>query len=250
MEVVTDIIKYIVLGIVQGLTEFLPVSSSGHLILLERLGIGEASVLFNLMLHLSTLAAVALVMRKELGNWIKHPLSREAKWIYILTLPTIAIAFCFSLFFEDLLLGAMLPTGFLITAFFLILGSVARRKESVLNFNNAFLTGIAQGIAVLPGVSRSGMTITVMTALGIDREKAVKLSFLMSVPIIVGGAVWEGIKGGFVLDCGLIPLVAGMLSAFFSGYIALQFMVKRFGALNYLPFAVYTFLLGILSYGI
>ncbi len=245
-----EIIKYILLGIVQGLTEFLPISSSGHLILLEKFGIGVPSVFFNLMLHIATLGAVALTLRKELWAVIRHPLSKDAKWIYLLSVPTIAIALVFSLFFEELLLGALLPTGFLITSFALAIGSVVKKKECGLNYKNALLTGIAQGIAVLPGISRSGMTITAMTALGIDKDRAVKLSFLMSVPIIIGGAVWEGIKSGFALDCGAVPLAVGFLSAFFSGCIALRFMVKRFGKLSFLPYAAYTFLLGLLSFGI
>ncbi len=245
-----ELIKYILLGIVQGLTEFLPVSSSGHLVLLEKLGVGEPSVFFNLTLHLATLIAVAWVLRQELTEWIKHPFSHEAKWIYLLSLPTVVIAIAFSLFFEDLLLGALLPTGFLITSFFLACGAVIKNKERGLNYKNALLTGLAQGIAVLPGISRSGITITAMTALGVDKGKVIKLSFLMSVPIIIGGAAWEGIKSGFSLDCGILPLIAGFLSAFFSGCVALRFMVKRFSALSYLPYACYTFLLGVLSFGI
>lgn len=250
MEEVIQAIKYIILGLIQGLTEFLPVSSSGHLVMLEKLGFAEPSVFFNLLLHLASLAAVIIVMRNEVWEWIKHPFSKEAKWIYVLSIPTIIIAFVFSLFFEDLLLGALLPTGFLITSFFLVIANIINKQNKEINYKNALLTGFAQGIATLPGVSRSGITITVMTICGIDRKKAVKLSFLMSIPIIIGGSVWEGIKGGFTLDVNYVYVILGAISAFFGGFFALKVMVKFFAKMSLLPFAAYTFLLAIVAFAL
>ncbi len=243
-----EIIKYILLGIIQGLTEFLPVSSSGHLILLEKLGMAEPSVFFNLILHLATLFALVIVMRKELWNWIKHPLSAEAKWIYMLSIPTVIIAFVFSIWFEDLLLGALLPTGFMVTSFFLVLASISRKKDRALDYKNALITGFVQGAAVLPGISRSGISIAVMSLCGIERQRAVKLSFLMSVPIILGGSVWEGIKCGFALNFNLLYALFGALAAFVSGFFALKVMLKFFAKISFLPFAAYTFALGAISF--
>ncbi|NCA67257.1 MAG: undecaprenyl-diphosphate phosphatase [Clostridia bacterium] len=245
-----EIIKYILLGIIQGLTEFLPVSSSGHLILLEKLGLAEPSIFFNLILHLASLGAVIIVMRKDMFEWIKRPLSREAKWIYLLSVPTVIIAFVFSLFFEDMLLGKFLPMGFLLTSFLLVLATINRHNGKELNYKNSLLTGVAQGIAVLPGVSRSGITIATMTALGIDKEKAVKLSFMMSVPIIIGGSIWEGIKGGFTQNINILYALSGALAAFLSGLLALKLMVKFFSKMSFMPFAIYTFILGALSFAV
>lgn len=241
-----DILKYIFLGILQGLTEFLPVSSSGHLVLFEKLGVVEPSLFFNLVLHVATLLAVFMVLRKDVWEWIKHPFSKEAVWIYILSIPTVIISIVSTLWLKDLLLGKYLPTGFFITSAVLFMTTIKIKDNKDLTYKNALITGIAQGIAILPGVSRSGITIATMQLQGITREKAVILSFLMSIPVIIGGALFEGIKEG-VGDYNTMYLLIGGISAFLSGVFALKVMVKFFAKLSFAPFAIYTFLLGIIA---
>ena len=239
--------KAILIGLTQGLTEFLPVSSSGHLLLLEKLSVAPPSVFFNLILHLATLAAVLVVMRKEVWEMICHPLSSDLKYVALASLPTAAIALLISRFFPSLLLGEMLGFGFLLTAAILFLGERFAPSDRLLKIGakNAFLTGIAQGIAVLPGVSRSGATISFLRLSGVEREKAVGFSFLLSIPVIAGGFLLEGIESGFRVDgAGLSEILLAAFAAFLSGVFALRFMLRKIkkGAK---PFCFYTFALGI-----
>ena len=156
-----EIIKSIFLGILQGLTEFLPVSSSGHLVLAEKLGLGEASLFFNVTLHLGTLGAVFVVYRKKIFEIIKAPRNNKL-WLYVLaSVPTAALGLVFKKLLPELLIGKYLPLRFMITAVVLATGELVRNnKITGLTAKNAFLTGVAQGLAVFPGISRSGSTIT------------------------------------------------------------------------------------------
>jgi len=239
--------KAILIGLTQGLTEFLPVSSSGHLILLEKFSFAPPCVFFNLILHLSTLAAVLLVMRKEVWEIVRHPISSDLKFVALASLPTAAIALFISRVFPSLLLGEMLAFGFLLTAAILFLGEYFAPSDRFLKIGakSALVTGIAQGIAVLPGVSRSGATISALSLSGVQREKAVGFSFLLSIPVIAGGFLLEGIESGFRVEGADLPeilLAAG--AAFLSGVFALKFMLSKIKK-GVKPFILYTFALGI-----
>jgi len=242
-------LKALLVGVVQGLTEFLPVSSSGHLTILSRFGVCPTSLYFNLALHLATLAALLIQMRREVSEVVRHPI-REGKYILLASVPTVLIAFLFKKLFPEALTGSLLGFGFLLTAAFLTLAEVLRRdsKGRMLGGRIALLTGTAQGIAVLPGVSRSGSTIAVLTACGIDGERAARFSFLLSVPVIVGGFLLEGIESGFSAagaDAGEIIVAA--IAAFLSGMAAVRFMLGHIKK-GLKPFIPYTFVIGVLCY--
>lgn len=241
-----DLLKGLVLGLIQGLTEFLPVSSSGHLLLAERLGLAPPNVFVNLLLHLSTLLAVCIVMRREVWGWIRHPLSRESRWLVVMCLPTAGVALLLTKFAPALVEGAWLPLGFLATSALLLTARTLPQGNKPLTLPNALTTGLVHGIAVLPGLSRSGATVTAMRLAGIPQDRAVTLSFLASLPVIVGGIVLEAVKG-VTLD-GVSPamLIVATLSAFVSGLAGLKWMLRAFGR-SYLAFGVYTFALAILS---
>lgn len=243
------ILKAALVGLVQGLTEFLPVSSSGHLAILAKLGVCPTSLFFTLSLHLATLAAILVVMRKEVAELLRHPI-REGKYILLASLPTVLIAFLFKKLFPELLDGALLGFGFLLTSALLTLSEVLRRdsKGRMINARISLLTGVAQGIAVLPGVSRSGSTITALTSCGVESEQAARFSFLLSLPVIVGGFLLEGLESGFSAtgaDAGEI-LVASV-AAFLSGVLAARLLLGRIKK-GLKPFIPYTFALGILCY--
>jgi len=242
-------LKAALVGVVQGLTEFLPVSSSGHLTILARLGICPTSLFFNLALHLATLAALLFAMRREVSDVVRHPI-REGKYILLASLPTVFIALFFKKVFPEALTGALLGFGFLLTAAFLTLSEVLRRDSEgrKLDGKTALLCGAAQGIAVLPGVSRSGATIGVLTACGVDGERAARFSFLLSVPVIVGGFLLEGIESGFsAAGADATEILVASLAAFFSGVAAVRFMLGRIKK-GLKPFIPYTFLMGVLCY--
>ena len=242
--------KALVVGIVQGVTEFLPVSSSGHLTLLARLGIAPTSVYYNLSLHLATLLALLLVMRREIWEIVRHPVRGEARYILLASLPTAGIALLIKWLAPALLTGALLGFGFLLTSLTLLLSEWLHRDSlgREIGIGTSLVTGIAQGIAVLPGVSRSGATIAAARLAGVPMERAARFSFLLSVPVICGGFLLEGWESGFsAAGAPLSEILVAAAAAFFSGLLALRFMLKK-KKKGLMPFVPYTFLVGVLCY--
>ncbi len=239
-------IYVIVLGLVQGLTEFLPVSSSGHLILLENL-FDKPSLFFNVMLHFATLMSVIVVMRKRIKDLILHPLTKTNLFILLSMIPTGLIAFVIKLHFPQLLDGTLLPFGFLVTSALLILPALSGKSRN-LNAKTSFSAGIAQGIAVLPGISRSGAVISVLTVLGVPDNESAEFAFLMSIPIIIGSTAVELLSAERIFIGELFPVLLGMCVAFVSGTFALKFMLGKLNGKNLARFAPYTFTLSALSY--
>lgn len=243
MEVLFRILRGFALGLIQGLTEFLPVSSSGHLLLVEKLGVAEPSVATNLFLHLATLFAVVIALRKSVFDLIKKPFGKKAVWIYVVCIPTAVIGLLFKLFLEEALLGKYLSLGFLCTAILLLLSSQTKFKPKPLL--GAFLTGIAQGLAVLPGLSRSGTTISAMTMMNYERKEAVELSFLMSIPVIIGGSIFE-LKDISFATTDWVMLISAFITAFISGLFSLKLMLKNFETAK-MPFAFYLLALSLFN---
>lgn len=240
----------VVLGIVQGASEFLPISSSGHLFLLEKLGVGEESLFFNVCLHVGTLLSVLIALRGEWIPLVKNPLQKKTAYIFIACVPTVLIAVIFKVLAPDLLTGKLLGFGFILTACLLFLGEKRLfAKEGFLDVKTSILTGIMQGIAVLPGISRSGSTIACMSMLGMGKEEAANFSFLLSIPIIIGSALLEGGEVIFS-DAGfdtsqIAPVIVGTVCALISGYISIGFFLKMIKRRSLMGFALYTLLLGI-----
>ena len=237
MYIFITIIRGVILGAIQGLTEFLPVSSSGHLLLFEKMGLAAPSVETNLFLHLATLLSTVVVMRKDAISVFK-PLDKRAVWLIAATVPTAIVAFLFKYLLPSALEGAFLAPSFFLTATLLLLPKRSKPKD--FNLKNAFLTGLAQGIAVLPGVSRSGTTISIMRVLGIDEEKAAKASFLLSFPIIIGGVILE-IPDADLSNFDIAFIIPAFASAFVVGLISLKVMLKAFSHKNSLPFSLYLY---------
>ena len=239
------IVKGILLGLVQGLTEFLPVSSSGHLLLLERMGVAPPDLTLNLLLHLSTLASVCVVMRREVWHWVRHPLDKQARWLYCSCLPTAVLAAALMLWAPDWLVGRYLSLGFLATSCLLLWAGNIQRKTRGLTVPNALWVGLVHGLATLPGVSRSGATVAAMRVAGIEDNRAVCLSFLLAIPVTVGGLVWQLVHdgvGGLDWPFALSACTAALLS----GLAALKVMLRNFAAA--MPyFALYTFVLSVVS---
>lgn len=241
-------LKAVVLGLTQGVTEFLPVSSSGHLALLEGLGFAPSDVFLNLTLHVATLAAVLIVMRREVWGILRHPVRGDGKYVLLSSLPTVGIALLFEAFCPALLTGRLLAFGFLCTAALLFLSEkFSRDRGSGIGVGNSLITGAMQGFAVLPGLSRSGATIAALRLSGVPYERAAAFSFLLSVPVIAGGFLFEGVKTGFSVqgaDFGAVAVAA--VAAFLSGLFAARFMLSRVKKMT--PFALYTLALGVLCF--
>lgn len=252
-----SILYAIILGIVQGLTEFLPVSSSGHLVLVNKLFGESGDFLFvAILLHLATLLAVVIVFRKDILYLIRHPFSLEAKKLYIATVPTVIIVLIFEGFIENTFGGNLLPYCFLITAILLFIAEMLKDKKPSLkkeiSYRSAFLMGISQGIAVLPGISRSGSTICTGLFAGENREEVAKFSFLMSIPIIIASMLYE-VLGAVVNKTpifvgNVFPVIIAFLFAFIVGIFAIKVMLKIVSKAKYFGFSIYLIIVAILSF--
>lgn len=253
-----EYLKAAIMGAVQGLTEFLPVSSSGHLALLAKLGLVEEefALFFTVMLHVGTLLAVLIVYRKRLWNYIRHPLQPEVGYIVLATAITVGLVVISEVTFADAAESFfsnyyVIGTCFIVTSVLLFVSEIFGTRKKDLTPVSATVTGVVQGVAALfPGISRSGSTIAVQTLLGVDREKAADFSFLLSVPVILGAAVWEG-KDVVTEGIGNIavgPLLLGVAVSFVTGILAIKLFLKIVKKLNFYPFSAYTFILGLLCF--
>lgn len=251
------IIEAIILGLIQGLTEFLPVSSSGHLVLFNKLfGITEGTVIFNIAVHIATLIAVISVLWKDVWEMIKKPTSKMTLLVVVATIPMGIMGFIFKDVLKSFLeTGVTVGFGFLITGTILWLAEYISKKEKKnkkleqTSYIDAILIGCAQVVAMLPAVSRSGSTTGGALLRGLDREFALKFSFLMSIPAILGPAaieVIEVIRDGSEVGVGFLPLIVGMLTAGISGYFAIKFMLKIFTKTSLKVFSYYVYTLGVL----
>lgn len=248
-----DILKAIVLGIVQGLTEFLPISSSGHLMIVESLiGFSGGGMFYNVMLHVASLLAVIIVFWKDVVRILKNPLGEEMRHIVFATIPTVIIALIVNHFCDDYVLKSFVGFGFLISSIVILITSCLQRKSTGFQTKNMtsksdFLIGVVQGIAVFPGISRSGSTICAGLVQKIEREKSASFSFLISVPVILGGMVFEiagGIKNGFG-EVSAFACIFGFLASFVVALFSIRFMMKVVKKGNWWGFSIYLFLLSV-----
>lgn len=249
------IIYILVLAVVQGLTEFLPVSSSGHLVLLNKFfGIESDFLLLSIILHVATLFAVLIVLRKSVYEIVRHPFGQLGKRLIVATLPTILIVVIFKKFFDASFDGRYLPICFMITAGIIVLSEFLSRKAKNINdvgYKNSIVMGIAQGFAVLPGISRSGSTICAGIASGVSREKSAQFSFLMSVPIILASMVLEIIEyasTGTAMGLLWYEIILGFFVAFIVGLLSVKFMLNLVQKHSLIPFAIYLVIISIVSF--
>ena len=264
-------LQAVILGLVQGLAEFLPISSSGHLAILENFfGIKEDSILFfAVMLHFGTLLSVFVVFWKDIVELFKEliltikdiighkglrlderPIRKLGVMIIVSCIPTAIIGFAFGDIFEGIyskpvLIGVM----FIITGLLLLAAETwggGNRNINNLNYRNSIFIGIVQGLAIIPGISRSGSTLFASLLCKLDREFAVKFVFLISIPTILGSFILElpdGLKEG-VTGQMWGPVIVGMLVAFLSGLFAVKVMLKVVANKKLKYFSYYVWALG------
>lgn len=240
----------LLLGLIQGLCEFLPISSSGHLVLLSSLFGVEESVFISIVLHIATLLAVVIVFRKKLIYLIKHPLCLQSKSLIISTLITCLFGFFFLPFLKNSFSGAVLPFSFAFTGFLLLLCPMLEKKtRSSLTLKKAVLIGLAQGVALFPGISRSGASIAGGLACGLDRKDSAEFSFLLSVPTILASLCLElfDLSGGAILNINWLALTLSIIVAFVVGFVSIKFMMKLIQRAKLKWFSLYLFVLSIAS---
>lgn len=256
-----DWLEALVLGVVQGLTEFLPVSSSGHLQIFSALfGIqGEENLTFAVAVHAATVCSTIVVLRNEIWDLIKgvFRFSWNPETIYVakIALSMVPVAIV-GLFFKDqveTIFGSglmIVGISLLITAGLLAFAYYAHpRVKTDISFRDAFIIGIAQACAVLPGLSRSGSTIATGILLGNEKSNVAKFSFLMVLVPILGEALLDLMKGGFSpaeSGISMTALVVGFLAAFVSGYIACSWMLNLVKKGKLVWFALYCLVVGLL----
>ena len=255
-----DTLQAIILGVVQGLTEFLPVSSSGHLQLAnEILGTDlnpESNLTFSLTLHAATVLSTIVILWAEIWKLLKGVFSRtftdEQAYVLKIVISMIPVAVV-GLFFKDYIEAAfssivVVGVMLLVTATLLTFAYYAKPRENQsLSYRDAFIIGLAQAVAVLPGLSRSGSTIATGLLLGNKKESVAQFSFLMVLPPILGNALLDFLKGDFGGGVETFPLIAGFVAAFVTGCIACKWMINIVKRGKLIYFAIYCAIAGIVA---
>ena len=265
-------IEAIVLGLVQGLSEFLPISSSGHLALLQNLfEIDEDKVIFfAVLLHIGTLVSIFVVYHKDIYALIKElfllfkdiftgkglrikerPIRKLGIMIIVSSIPTAIIGLLFSDYI-DKIFGSLtvIAICWIITGFILLFSEKLKNNKKEIEgmkYRNAIFIGICQGLAIMPGISRSGSTIVGSLVTGLKREFAVEFAFLISIPAILGSAILEfpkAIKAG-IEPSTIGPMIVGFLVAAISGYFAITTMIKIVSKHKMRYFSYYVWIIGL-----
>lgn len=240
--------KYILLGIVQGLTEFLPVSSSGHLVVMQKVfGLSGQELALTVLLHLGTLLALFIFFFKDILEAFRN--FQLLLFILIVTIITGIIGILGKDFFESLFSSTIsVGMGLFVTGLVLILTKRSRgSKRDILDITDAIVLGFAQSIAIIPGISRSGITISALIFRKIDRETCFKFSFLASLPAILGAAILEAREINSALQASQFNLVIGITFSFLSGLIALWVLKKAVVSAKFHYFGYYCMVAAVIT---
>lgn len=252
-----DIFQALLLGILQGVTEWLPVSSSGHLAIAQHYmsytGTNlQVPIAFDIMLHVATLLVILLFFRSDIKDILaaafvrrdfKSPPGRMFLFIIIGSIPTAAIGFAFRGFFESMFTNMAAVGGALIVTGIILVLSRRGGGKGQLGPLKAFLIGIAQGISIAPGISRSGATIGTALFAGIDRRQAITFSFLLAAPAIAGAMLFD-LNNLIMSGIGILELAAGFLASLVVGYLSLHLLIRLIMQRRFSWFAVYCFGMG------
>ncbi len=268
-----DIIQGIIIGIVQGLTEFLPVSSSAHLVFIQKLLGVESSLAFDTFLHLGTLIAVVWFFRWDIYRMLKSwflsiqdifqgrfregfyadPYKRLAWYVILATIPVGIVGVLFEDSVDALFSGALYVPAFFLFVTGTILYLSQRIPGGDINYNNitkkeALFMGLGQACAILPGLSRSGTTIAAGLTIGLNKEFAAKFSFILSIPAIFGAFILQAKDIGSALDVNFLPVFLGFIAAIIAGYMAIKWMLDLIQNRSLDIFAYYCWLMGIIVF--
>ncbi len=253
----------IILGIVQGLTEFLPVSSSGHIeiasVILGSQSVPEESLMFTVVVHFATALSTIVVFRKDileiLRGLFQFKWNEEAAFslkIIFSMIPAVIIGLYFEEQLEQMFGGKIVLVGslLLVTAVLLFLADKAKNTDKPVSYRDAILVGFAQAFAMLPGISRSGATISASVLLGIDKGKAARFSFLMVLPLIIGKIGKDLLDGSLTYESEQFgSLAVAFIAAFLAGLFACTWMIKLVKQSKLTYFSVYCLIVGLLAIG-
>ncbi|MDR2702115.1 MAG: undecaprenyl-diphosphate phosphatase [Spirochaetaceae bacterium] len=264
-----SVLQAVFLGLIQGITEFLPVSSSGHLVLVQKImGISGPSLFFDTLLHCGTLLSVIVALRADVWNLLRRPFQRMMIFLVIATAVTVAVV----IFFKDRIeeafeSGQWLGQAFLVTSLALFISEYLSRRptsfrnDAEMDWFDAVLVGFLQGIAVAPGISRSGLTLSGALSRKLNRDIAVRFSFLLAIPAILGALILQlhelykishypsvnpAASEGLIAAGMAAPFIAGTLTAALVGFVAVVIMLRIVRKHSLAGFGIYTALLGLL----
>jgi undecaprenyl-diphosphatase len=252
-----QLIKAVLLGVIQGLTEWLPISSTGHLRLFEKMLGFEVPVVFDVILHVGTLIVVLTFFRKEIWKMLtalvrlnlRTEHGRMIPSIIIGTVPTALIGVIFGRQIEERFQGAVpIAIAFVICGLMLYSAKTGKERTEKIDYSTAVIIGVAQGVAIIPGISRSGATIAAALLLGIKREQAFRFSFLLSIPTLFGAlgfTVYTEFGELTASGLGLAEVLMGTVAAMLVGYFALKLLWKILLERKFHLFALYCWLLGV-----
>ena len=268
-----DLIQGIIIGIVQGLTEFLPVSSSAHLVFIQNILGVESSLAFDTFLHLGSLLAVLWFFRADIIKMIKSwwlsigdilqgrfrqgfhddPYKRLAWYVILATIPVGLVGVLFEDAVDSLFAGSLYVPAFFLFVTGTILYLSQRMTSGKINFHNvgvkeSLFMGLGQACAILPGLSRSGTTIAAGLVIGLDKEFAAKFSFILSIPAILGAFILQVKDIGSALDVNFLPVFLGFVAAFIAGYAAIKWMLDLIQKRSLDIFAYYCWVVGIVVF--
>lgn len=241
-----DLFSTIVLGAVQGLTEFLPISSSGHLVLVGKIlpSLKEPGILFEVFLHAGTMLAILIYFRKKILRLTKNYLTL----IIIGSIPAFLVGFLFQSFVEGLFEStAVVGFALLLTAGLNYLTDQTQGDKKQISFSDSLFIGIFQAIAIVPGISRSGSTIFAGVKRKIDKKSAAEFSFLLSIPAVVGANALQFLKNGLNGSIDFVLYFVGFISSFLVGYLAIFLVIKLLTKAKFRYFAIYCLIVGLIA---
>lgn len=250
-----DLIQILILAIIQGITEWLPISSSGHLVIVQQcLGLKEVPLIFDVFLHVGTLCVVVVAFRKDIVEIAKALYRRDleseegrlALYIFLGSIPTALIGFFFHDVFQ-LLFSSTLAVGAALTITgFILYSSKLRKNGKELNYLDSLLIGIAQGVALTPGISRSGITLSTGFLRKIKKEVVFRYSFLLSIPAVIGATAMES-KDLVVGELDMVALLFGVIVSMVVGYVSLKLLLKIVLKEKVHLFAYYCWIIGLVT---
>lgn len=247
-----SIIEGIILGIVQGATEFFPISSSGHLAIIQNIFNLKIPVAFDVALHIGTLIVIFIVFFKDIIKIIKDFFTfnfktREGKlalYIILASIITAIIGFSFRNLFKSFFYNlSIISLALIFTGLILLLTKLKKSQKKRINWFDSLLIGAAQGIALIPGISRSGATISTGKFLGIKKQELIKFSFIVSIPSIIGAMIFEFKELSFKIN--FLPIIFGVITSIIIGYIALKLLIRIIKKNKFHYFAYYCLTLGL-----
>ncbi len=245
-----NILEAIILGLIQGITEWLPISSSGHLVLAQNFLNIQEPVIFDVILHLGSVVVIFMVFWKDIVNLIKGLIRLEpsamqmAKFLIIASIPIVIIGSTLNTQIKALFTTQAVGISLIITAILLFLSKYPRNKNQELTTKNTIWIGLAQALAILPGISRSGATISTGLMKGVKREEAVRFSFLLAIPAILGAGMYEITNIQSVSNLGALALAT--IVTIITGFFTLKLLLRIIKHNKFSYFAYYCLALGII----